>query len=31
MGLVMFFIIAQKAGYVKMIDEKKMENFLPIY
>lgn len=25
-----FFIIAQKAGYVKMIDEKRIENFLPV-
>lgn len=31
MALVIFFIITQKAGYVKMIDEKTMENFLPIY
>lgn len=27
----MFFTIAQKAGYVKMVDEKRIENFLPVY
>lgn len=26
-----FFTIAQKAEYVKMIDEKRIENFLPVY
>lgn len=31
MDLVVLLIIAQKAGYVKVIAEQEMENFLPIY
>lgn len=31
MDLVVLFIIAQKTGFVKVIAEQEMENFLPVY